>query len=80
MRLIDLDKAIKTAQKQAKEIEDKKKKMLEYKPKDKWDKEIHNRKIEILNKELCEKAEILKFLVFDCEEVKINTKEKEQTP
>lgn len=79
MRLIDLDKAIKTAQEQAKEIEEKKKKLLECKAQNKQEEEHKKREIEHLDQNMVTKVEILKFLVFDCEEVKIETKEKEQT-
>lgn len=77
MRLIDADVAVKKVQEQIEEIQKKKRKVEEVPTKTKYERERKKCALDAMNVELAAKCDTLVFLVYDCEEIKIATKEKE---
>lgn len=77
MRLIDADKAVKDIQEQAKKLQNQLHKVKAQKPKNKDEETIKEKKIQIIETEIAARVDFLSFLINDCKEIKISTKEKE---
>lgn len=79
MKLIDADEAVRKIQKEIKKLQNDLKIADAKKCKSNEEEKRKHEYKERINSELVKKAEFLAFLKYDCEEVKINTKGKEQT-
>lgn len=70
MKLIDADEAVRKAQVQIEQLQKEEKKIMAIKPQNKEEEQRKKDKLEYLKHKLVGKAELLIFLIYDCEEVK----------
>lgn len=77
MKLIDADEAVRKAQAQIEQLQKEEKKLMAIKTKNKEEEKRKQNELEYLKHKLVGKVELLSFLIYDCEEAVINTKEKE---